>query len=56
MWIELTRAHHVGGVVMAEAATELVSADKVRRLAPTQAAAQTFEIAQYDILLATLDA
>ncbi len=54
MWIELMRAHHVGGVAMAEAAVELVRADKVRRLARTQAEVQTFEIGQYDLLLSTV--
>jgi uncharacterized protein (DUF305 family) len=54
MWIELMRAHHVGGVAMAEAAVELVSMDKVRRLATIQVQVQTFEISQYDVLLATV--
>jgi uncharacterized protein (DUF305 family) len=54
LWIELMRAHHVGGVSMAEAAGDLVSADKVRRLASTQVRVQTFEIAQYDDLLSTV--
>lgn len=54
LWIELMRAHHVGGVAMAEAAIELVSADKVLRLARTQVEVQTFEIAQYDQLLSTV--
>ena len=54
LWIELMRAHHVGGVAMAEAAIELVSADKVLRLARTQAEVQTYEISQYDILLSTV--
>ena len=54
LWLELMRAHHVGGVAMAEAAINLVTADKVRRLAETQVAVQTFEIAQYDELLTTV--
>lgn len=54
MWIELMRAHHVGGVAMAEAAIDLVSLDKVRRLAQTQVDVQTFEIGQYDELLSTV--
>jgi len=54
LWIELMRAHHVGGVAMAEAAIELVEDDKVVRLASTQAAVQTYEISQYDILLSTI--
>lgn len=53
-WLELMRAHHVGGVAMAEAAVGLVSTDKVRRLAQTQADVQTFEISQYDLLLSTV--
>lgn len=52
-WIELMRAHHVGGVSMAEAALGLVSQDKVLRLARTQVKVQSYEISQYDILLAT---
>ncbi len=52
-WIELMRAHHVGGVTMAEAALGVVSLAKVRRLAQTQVTVQTFEISQYDVLLAT---
>lgn len=50
-WLELMRAHHVGGVAMAEAAAELASSPKVIRLATAQAQVQTFEISQYDILL-----
>ncbi len=53
LWLELMRAHHVGGVHMAEAAQELAGLEKVRRLARIQAEVQTFEIAQYDQLLAT---
>lgn len=53
LWLELMRAHHVGGVHMAEAARELAGLEKVRRLARIQAEVQTFEIAQYDQLLAT---
>lgn len=53
MWIELMRAHHVGGVHMATAALELASAEKVKRLAGIQVAVQSFEIEQYDMLLAT---
>lgn len=52
-WLALMRAHHVGGVAMAEAATELADAEKVRRLATAQASVQTYEISQYDVLLAT---
>ncbi len=53
LWIELMRAHHVGGVDMANAAIELTSAEKVRRLARTQVMVQSYEIEQYDLLLAT---
>lgn len=53
LWLELMRAHHVGGVNMATAAQELASLEKVRRLARIQAEVQTFEINQYDQLLAT---
>ena len=53
MWLELMREHHVGGVAMATAATEIATAQKVLRLARIQAEVQTFEIAQYDQLLAT---
>lgn len=52
-WLELMRAHHVGGVHMAEAVIELGRSDKVIRLATQQAATQQFEIDQYDLLLAT---
>lgn len=52
-WLELMRAHHVGGVHMAEALIELGTSDKVIRLAQQQAATQTFEIEQYDLLLAS---
>ena len=51
-WLELMRAHHVGGVTMASQAAVLASSSKVIRLATFQAKAQTFEISQYDILLA----
>lgn len=53
MWLELMRAHHVGGVNMAMAATALVQAEKVARLAQTQVDVQTYEIEQYDLLLAS---
>jgi uncharacterized protein (DUF305 family) len=52
-WLELMRAHHVGGVTMAGRATELASSAKVVRLAAGQVAVQTYEISQYDLLLAT---
>jgi uncharacterized protein (DUF305 family) len=47
------RAHHVGGVAMAQAGASLAATTKVRRLARSQAQVQAFEIAQYDVLLAT---
>ncbi len=50
-WLELMRAHHVGGVMMATEAQNLASSTKVIRLATIQAMAQTFEISQYDFLL-----
>ena len=50
-WLELMRAHHVGGVMMASEAQNLASSIKVVRLAKFQVEAQTFEIAQYDRLL-----
>ncbi len=53
LWLELMRAHHVGGVTMANAAVELAQQEKVRRLARVQSEVQTFEIGQYDQLLAT---
>ena len=51
-WLELMRAHHVGGVMMASQAKDLASSTKVIRLAEFQAMAQNFEISQYDLLLA----
>jgi len=51
-WLELMRAHHVGGVMMASQALDLASSEKVIRLAGFQVKAQSFEISQYDILLA----
>ena len=54
LWLELMRSHHVGGVAMATAASELAAEEKVVRLALTQAETQSWEIAQYDILLETI--
>lgn len=51
LWLELMRAHHVGGVHMASAAVDLVDVEKVQRLARTQADVQTYEIEQYDMIL-----
>jgi uncharacterized protein (DUF305 family) len=53
LWLQLMRAHHFGGVHMATAAIDLVDTEKVRRLARTQVDVQTYEIEQYDLLLAT---
>jgi len=53
LWLQLMRAHHVGGVHMAMAAIDLVDIEKVHRLASTQVEVQTYEIEQYDLLLAT---
>lgn len=53
LWLQLMRTHHVGGVQMAAAAIGLVDVAKVRRLAQTQVDVQTYEIDQYDLLLAT---
>ncbi len=53
LWLELMRAHHVGGVAMAESAMRLASEKKVVRLATNQIAAQTYEISVYDTLLST---
>lgn len=52
LWLELMRAHHVGGVHMASAAVDLVDVEKVQRLAQTQVDVQTYEIEQYDLILA----
>ncbi len=54
LWLELMRAHHVGGVAMAEAAADLSSSEKVVRLATTQAEVQSWEIGQYDLLLSSV--
>lgn len=53
LWLELMRAHHVGGVDMATAATQMASAEKVRRIAQVQVEIQTYEIGLYDTLLKT---
>ena len=50
-WLELMRAHHVGGVSMATEAQYLAASTKVIKLARFQAQAQVFEISQYDRLL-----
>lgn len=50
-WLELMRAHHVGGVMMASHAQNLASSSKVVRLAKLQVDVQNFEISLYDLLL-----
>lgn len=52
-WLELMTAHHEGGVMMASLAATCAQADKVRRLAETQAEVQSYEITMYQQLLAT---
>lgn len=52
-WLELMRAHHVGGVTMASRAAELCSTPKVIHLATGQAKVQEYEISLYDLLLST---
>ena len=53
MWLELMRAHHVGGVDMASAAIEMAGTEKVRRIAQVQVDVQSYEITLYDSLLAS---
>ncbi len=53
-WLELMRAHHQGGVLMAMQAQNLAATSKVIRLAEFQIIAQSFEISQYDQLLSGL--
>ncbi len=52
MWLELMRTHHLGGIDMAAAAIEMAGEEKVRRLADVQVKVQSFEVYQYDELLA----
>ncbi|GAA1858164.1 DUF305 domain-containing protein [Microbacterium koreense] len=52
-FLVLMRAHHVGGVHMADAAVEAASVPKVINLAERMSAQQTYEIAMYDDLLTT---
>ncbi|WP_353826959.1 DUF305 domain-containing protein [Agromyces sp. SYSU T0242] len=51
-FLELMRAHHVGGVHMAGAALGAETA-QVRRAATQMASTQAYEIEQFDVLLAT---
>lgn len=53
LWLELMRTHHIGGVDMATAAAEMAQSAKVQRLASVQVRVQTYEIGQYDLLLAS---
>ena len=53
LWLELMRAHHVGGVNMASAAVQMAGTEKVRRIAQVQIDVQTYEIGLYDMLLST---
>lgn len=50
-WLELMRAHHLGGVTMADHATGMASSPKVIHLAQAQAKVQAYEIWQYDMML-----
>ncbi len=50
-FLELMRAHHVGGVHMADAAAEMVAIERVQTLATQMARQQTYEIALFDSLL-----
>jgi uncharacterized protein (DUF305 family) len=49
------RAHHVGGLHMAEHAAEHAATDQVRTAAATMAATQTYDISVFDQLLAAGD-
>lgn len=51
-FLQLMRAHHVGGTQMADAASDARTAP-VRRLAAQMSATQTYEIEVFDQLLAT---
>lgn len=53
LWLELMRTHHLGGVDMANAAVGMAHSEKVRRIAQVQVDVQTYEIWQYDLLLAS---
>lgn len=51
-FLTLMRAHHVGGVEMADEAQRQASIEDVQALASRMSATQTFEINQFDYLLA----
>lgn len=53
-FLELMRAHHVGGVHMADAAVDAVTITRVRALAEQMSRQQTYEIAVFDDLLSGL--
>jgi uncharacterized protein (DUF305 family) len=53
LFLELMRAHHVGGVHMAEYAAEHAATEAVRDAAARMVSVQTYEIAVFDALLAT---
>ena len=52
LWLQLMVEHHRGGVLMAQAATELVEAPYERRLATSIVESQTAEIRYLTELLA----
>jgi uncharacterized protein (DUF305 family) len=54
-FLELMRAHHVGGIHMAEAAAERAGTVAVRDAAARMAEVQTYEIAVFDELVAARD-
>jgi uncharacterized protein (DUF305 family) len=51
LFLELMRTHHVGGIHMAEYAAAHAATEKVRKAAATMVAAQTYDIAVFDVLL-----
>ena len=55
MFLELMRAHHVGGLHMAEHAAEHAATEKIRTAAATMVEVQTYDIAVFDDLLASDD-
>ena len=54
-FLELMRAHHVGGIHMAEHAARHAGTETVRALAARMVEVQTYEIAVFDELLAAGD-
>ncbi|MGV8972120.1 MAG: DUF305 domain-containing protein [Rhodoglobus sp.] len=53
LFLQLMRAHHVGGIHMANAAVSMASIATVQGLASRMSASQTYEIAIFDQLLDT---